>query len=81
MQNALKEVVLSGRSKVGYCDLLKSTYIFLNHKVDDDGFISFLLNNKVPTRTIFGKFDYPVRKVREISKSLRSGVKEVKYGT
>ena len=81
VQNALKEVVLSGRSKVGYCDLLKSTYIFLNHKVDDDGFISFLLNNKVPTRTIFGKFDYPVRKVREISKSLRSGVKEVEYGT
>ena len=81
VQNALKEVVLSGKSKVGYCDLLKSAYIFLNHKFDDDGFISFLLNNKVSTRAIFGKFDYSVRKVREISKRLRKDDKEVEYGT
>jgi SpoVK/Ycf46/Vps4 family AAA+-type ATPase len=81
VQNALKESVLSGKDKVGYCDLLKSAYIFLNHKFDDNGFIVFLLNNKVPTRTIFGKFDYPVRKVREISKSLRTEGKEVEDGT
>ena len=83
VQNALKETVLSGRKKIEYCDILRSAYVFLNHKVDDNCFIEFLLSHKVATRDIFGRYGYPVRKVREISKRVRSAAKrrkEVRHG-
>lgn len=75
-QNALKDVVLSGREMVGFCDVLKSAFVFFNHSIDDDAFIEYLLRHGVPTRAVFGEFSYPVRKVREISKRIRSGEKE-----
>jgi len=69
--NAIKEVILTNRSNLTNCDMLKAIFFYKNHAIEnDDDLIAYLLTNGVTHKEINDSFDIPLRKIQGISKKL-----------
>lgn len=69
--NAIREVILSGRSSLTNCDILKSIFFYKNHVIEnEDDLIEYLLKNGVTHKEINDSLAIPLRRIQGISKNL-----------
>ena len=69
--NAIREVILSGRSSLTNCDILKSIFFYKNHAIEnEDDLIEYLLKNGVTHKEINDSLAIPLRRIQGISKNL-----------
>ncbi|MGI6653867.1 MAG: AAA family ATPase [Christensenellales bacterium] len=69
--NAMRSVILSGRSCLTNCDLLKETYLHKNHTIDsEEVFIVFLIEHGVTHKEINESLKIPLRKIQSVSRNL-----------
>lgn len=75
--NALRGAVLDGRESVGMSDLIRETYLFRNHSAaDEDAFAAYLKEYGIPNRLMHSEFNIPLRKARDVSKSMSASRRE-----
>lgn len=69
--NAIREVILSDRSILTNCDMLKSIFFYKNHAIEnEDELIEYLLKNGVTHKELNDSLVIPLRKIQGISKKI-----------
>ncbi len=72
IENSIKKSILKGNKKVRNWNLLSELYLYKYHKIDnEDNFIKFLLKFGVTHREVNDNFGFSLRKIRELSKTLK----------
>jgi len=69
--NAMRNIILSGRSLLTNCDVLKEVYFHKFHSIEyEDDFIRYLMGNGATLKEINEFIDIPYRKLQGISKDV-----------
>lgn len=69
--NAMRNVILSDRSCLTTCDVLKEVYFHKNHAVNDENvLIRYLMESGATHKEINESMKIPLRKIQEISKGI-----------
>ncbi len=72
---ALKHMILSDKSCLSSCDVLKQIYFHTYHAIEDEsGFVDFLLQHGATHREINEEADIPLRTIQNVSKRRSIGV-------
>lgn len=75
MFRAMRDVILSQRSCLTNCDVLKELYFQKNHAIEDESdFIRYLLENGATHKEINDSLEIPLRKVQTVSKNVERKV-------
>lgn len=70
--NAMRSIVLSGKTQLTNCDILKEIYFHKHHAIESEGdFVEFLLKNSATHKEINDSLDIPLRKIQEVSKQIK----------
>ncbi len=73
--NAMRGVILSGRSCLTNCDVLKEVFFYKNHAIEnEDDFIKYLLKYGVTHKEINESLNIPLRRIQTISKNMERKV-------
>lgn len=67
--NAMKEVIIKGRTSISNCDILREIYFHQHHSIENmEEFLRFLIKYGATQREISELFDISMRKVKDVSK-------------
>ena len=67
--NAMRRVILEGRTSLTNCDMLKEVYFHKKHSIEnEDDFIEYLIENGATHKEINKSLGIPLRKIQDISK-------------
>lgn len=69
--NSIKKRIITKKESLSNWNLLHEEYLYKNHKITSESdFIKYLLRNGITQKDIHENFEYPIRKIRVISKEL-----------
>lgn len=69
--NAMRDVILSDRTCLTNCDMLKEIYFYKNHMIEDEEeLIKYLIENGATHKEINETIKIPLRKIQGISKKM-----------
>ncbi|WNY29322.1 ATP-dependent zinc metalloprotease FtsH [Methanimicrococcus stummii] len=72
LDNSIRHMILQEKHELKSHDVLKEIYLYENHTIENENdFISYLLKNKISIVEINKNFEFPLRKIRHLSKKMK----------